>query len=361
MKYTWKEIVSDLSCFLTNNSKESEYQREIESCLKQLGWKKSNNTMIPQYNLHFGSVNSLRIDIVLCKNEIPILPIEIKRPNVGCKTKDKQITSYMRQLKSNIGLYIGENIQIYYDVSNNYNENAISVFKVEFSEEDKNGLVFCDLLKYEYFNKERLEQFCKECYEKRIVTKNLEQRLTDFFSPVNQQENIKTLIKNKFIEEGFKEEDIENELKDIEINISLKEENKQTEQFLKNVNRSYSHKRNNSNYLFKGKYYCMGRFALEVIRDIVRKNPKITFSELEKFIPEELQNRTNRVVERLEDVKARKFGSKDTGKRYFMEDDEIIHLFDGTQVVVYTQWVSYGNFKTFKNAIERYYPIDEKD
>ncbi|MBR5254314.1 MAG: hypothetical protein IKV46_04655 [Bacteroidales bacterium] len=355
MKDTWKEIVSDLSCFLTNNSKESEYQREIESCLKQLGWKKSNNTMIPQYNLHFGSVNSLRIDIVLCKNEIPILPIEIKRPNVGCKTKDKQITSYMRQLKSNIGLYIGENIQIYYDVSNNYNENAISVFKVEFSEEDKNGLVFCDLLKYEYFNKERLEQFCKECYEKRIATKNLEQRLTDFFSPVNQQENIKTLIKNKFIEEGFKEEDIENELKDIEINISLKEESKQTEQPSKNRSKS------RDKHLFKGKYYFMCRFALEVIRDIVRKNPKITFSELEKFIPEELQNRTNGVVERLEDVKARKFGSKDTGKRYFMEDDEIIHLFDGTQVVVYTQWVSYGNFKTFKNAIERYYSIDEKD
>lgn len=361
MKYTWKEIVSDLSCFLTNNSKESEYQREIESCLKQLGWKKSNNTMIPQYNLHFGSVNSLRIDIVLCKNEIPILPIEIKRPNVGCKTKDKQITSYMRQLKSNIGLYIGENIQIYYDVSNNYNENAISVFKVEFSEEDKNGLELCNLLSYDNCSKEKLEEFSKDCYEKIIETKNLKKRLNDFLSPANQKNNIKDLIKTKFLEEGFKEENIEKELENINFNIYRKQEEIRIELPKISQNRQCNSERNNSNYLFKGKYYCMGRFALEVIRDIVRKNPKITFSELEKFIPEELQNRTNGVVERLEDVKARKFSSKDTGKRYFMEDDEIIHLFDGTQVVVYTQWVSYGNFKTFKNAIERYYPIDEKD
>ena len=113
-------------------------------------------------------------------------------------------------------------------------------------------------------------------------------------------------------------------------------------------------------YLFNGEYYCMGRFALEVIRYFVKKNPKITFSELEKFIPEELQNRTNGIIERLEDVKARKFGSKDTGKRYFMEEDEIIHLFDGTQVVVYTQWVSYGNFQIFKKAIEKYCNIEEK-
>lgn len=45
MKETWQEIVSDLSEFLENNSKESEYQKAIENCLKILGWKKSNNTI----------------------------------------------------------------------------------------------------------------------------------------------------------------------------------------------------------------------------------------------------------------------------------------------------------------------------
>lgn len=360
MKDTWKEIVSDLSDLLDCNSKENEYQKAIENCLKLLGWKKSNNTMIPQYNLHIGSVNSLRIDIVLCKNEKPVLPIEIKRPNVECKTKDKQITSYMRQLKSNIGLYIGENIQIYYDVPDNSKESAISVFKVEFLEDDEKGLELCNLLSYDNCSKEKLEEFSKDCYEKIIETKNLKQRLNDFLSSANQENNIKDLIKTKFIEEGFKEENIEKELENISSVIYRKQEEIHTELPKISQNRQYNFKRDNSKHLFNGQYYSMGRYALEAIRDIVRNNPKITFFELEKFIPEELQNRTNGVIERLEDVKARKFGSKDTGKRYFMEEDEIIHLFDGTQVVVYTQWVSDKNFKVFKKAIEKYYHIEEK-
>ncbi len=360
MKETWQEIVSDLSEFLENNSKESEYQKAIENCLKILGWKKSNNTIIPQYHLHIGSVKPLRIDIVLCKNEIPILPIEIKRPNSICKTKDKQITSYMRQLKSNIGLYIGENIQFYYDASDDSNKEAISVFKVEFSNDDENGIELCDLLSYDNCTKEKLEEFCKKCYERMIATNNLKQHLADFLSSINQENNIKSLIREKFEAEGFKKEEIEKELENFNFNIYRKQEETHTEPPKTTTNKKRTTKRDNSMYLFNGEYYCMGRFALEVIRYFVKKNPKITFSELEKFIPEELQNRTNGIIERLEDVKARKFGSKDTGKRYFMEEDEIIHLFDGTQVVVYTQWVSYGNFQIFKKAIEKYCNIEEK-
>ena len=209
MKETWQEIVSDLSEFLENNSKESEYQKAIENCLKILGWKKSNNTIIPQYHLHIGSVKPLRIDIVLCKNEIPILPIEIKRPNSICKTKDKQITSYMRQLKSNIGLYIGENIQFYYDASDDSNKEAISVFKVEFSNDDENGIELCDLLSYDNCTKEKLEEFCKKCYERMIATNNLKQHLADFLSSINQENNIKSLIREKFEAERFKKEEIE--------------------------------------------------------------------------------------------------------------------------------------------------------
>ena len=49
----------------------------------------------------------------------PVLPIEIKRPsNIRNERQENQLMSYMRQLKLNVGLYIGEKIELYYDVSN---------------------------------------------------------------------------------------------------------------------------------------------------------------------------------------------------------------------------------------------------
>lgn len=360
MKEDWSEIVFCLSKLKRKDLKELEYQREIERCLTLLGWKEYNGTLKSQVTIPIGNGNSIRPDIVLYKENVAILPIEIKKANIGCGSKQSsQLFSYMRQLKLNFGLYIGENIQLFYDTPND-SEEAICVFKVEFLEDDEKGLELCNLLSYDNCSKEKLEEFSKDCYEKIIETKNLKQRLNDFLSPANQKNNIKDLIKTKFLEEGFKEENIEKELENISFNIYRKQEEIRIELPKISQNRQCNSERNNSKHLFNGQYHCMGRYALEAIRDIVRNNPKITFSELEKFIPEELQNRTNGIIERLEDVKARKFGSKDTGKRYFMEEDEIIHLFDGTQVVVYTQWVSYGNFKVFKKAIEKYYHIEEK-
>ena len=74
--------------------------------------------MVSQYTLPIGNSNSIRPDIVLWrKNEhdtqSPVLPIEIKRPsNIRNERQENQLMSYMRQLKLNVGLYIGEKIQL---------------------------------------------------------------------------------------------------------------------------------------------------------------------------------------------------------------------------------------------------------
>ncbi|OKZ35894.1 MAG: hypothetical protein BHV79_05545 [Bacteroides uniformis] len=86
MNENWPEIVETLIPYFETNSVEGDYQREIENCLKFLGWKKTNGTMVSQYTLPIGNSNSIRPDIVLWrKNEhdtqSPVLPIEIKRPS----------------------------------------------------------------------------------------------------------------------------------------------------------------------------------------------------------------------------------------------------------------------------------------
>ena len=157
MNENWPEIVETLIPYFETNSVEGDYQREIENCLKFLGWKKTNGTMVSQYTLPIGNSNSIRPDIVLWrKNEhdtqSPVLPIEIKRPsNIRNERQENQLMSYMRQLKLNVGLYIGEKIQLYYDIPND-GENPICVFTAEIKKEDTNGSIICDLLSYDKFN-----------------------------------------------------------------------------------------------------------------------------------------------------------------------------------------------------------------
>lgn len=59
----------------------------------------------------------LRPDFVLYKDEIPQVVIEAKKPNnIQTERNKEQLFSYMRQKKVDFGLYIGEEIQLYYDV-----------------------------------------------------------------------------------------------------------------------------------------------------------------------------------------------------------------------------------------------------
>ena len=65
MNENWPEIVESLQPYFKANSPEDNYQREIENCLKYLGWKKTNGTMRSQWSLPIGNSNAIRPDIVL--------------------------------------------------------------------------------------------------------------------------------------------------------------------------------------------------------------------------------------------------------------------------------------------------------
>ena len=222
MNDNWIEIVETLQPHVRCNSTELKYQQEIENCLKFLGWRSSNKTMQSQLTLGFGAGNTLRPDIILYKNGIPVLPIEIKRPDNVCNDKQVgQLGNYMRQLKSNIGLYFGENIRFYYDNPNDL-DNPVNVLTIELSKEDLNGYTFCEMLSYEKFNVNNLEEFCKEHYHQIMSRNNLHQRFSEYFAENNVKRNIVSLIKEKFVKEGFDENILEDELNKLVCRIEWK-------------------------------------------------------------------------------------------------------------------------------------------
>lgn len=220
MNENWQEIVSILRPHFENNSTEGVYQREIESCLQILGWKRYNRSLLSQCTLPIGNNNSIRLDVLLRKNEMNVLPIEIKRPSNICNERQElQLMSYMRQLRVNVGLYVGEKIRLYYDNPDD-GMDAVCVFSAKIDEEDANGVRLCELLDYASFDKDSFEAFCRQEYERMQTRSNLHQTFCEYFSEGNAVANVQALIKEKFLADGYDELAIEDAMKSLQITVT---------------------------------------------------------------------------------------------------------------------------------------------
>lgn len=220
MNENWLEIVSTLRPHFDNNSTEDVYQKEIETCLQMLGWKRYNRSMLSQQTLPIGNNNNIRLDILLRKNEANVLPIEVKRPsNVCSERQEQQLMSYMRQLRVNVGMYIGEKIRLFYDNPDD-NMDVVCVFSAKIDRSDANGERLCELLDYATFDKDVFEAFCKEEYNKMQTRSSLHQQFSEYFSTENGVNNILSLIKDKFQAEGYEDLAIDEMLKSLHLSVS---------------------------------------------------------------------------------------------------------------------------------------------
>ena len=358
MNDNWNEIVNLLQLYITGNSTESQYQQEIENCLRLLGWKSFNKTMQSQVTINIGNNNSIRPDIVLYKNDLPVLPIEIKRPSNICSSKQEgQLKSYMRQLRLNVGLYIGENIQFFYDNPTDL-DNPISVFKIELCKNEPYGEMFCEMMSYGKFDVNELEKFCEGCYNRIIANNRLQRRWDDFLSVDNASRNIAMLVREKFIKEGFDEDDVEEELQKYMFQINRNQSGGIPVLIAEKEVDGVSGENNETEFSLDGIcYYGIGRFVQTVVRRYISENPNVTLEELNERFPVRLcgYKKYKGIVIRRELV-----AKKDLG-RFFSKDEDVITLGDTTKIVVCREWGNTGKskpfFQSFLEHIKTFYPI----
>ena len=376
MKDNWKEIVETLTKDIRDNTTENKYQDDFISCLKMLGWKTVNGTIRREVNIPIGNNNTIRPDIVLCKNE-KNLPIEIKRPsNICTERQEEQLLSYMRQLKSNVGIYVGNDIRFFYDDPNDLN-SAICVFKIEFKEDDDNGITLCELLSYDTFDKEYFELFCKEQYDKVNDHNKLKERLEDFFYAANVTNNIKNLIVELFVKEGFNKDEIEKELSEISIDINFNTkydsyipDNVSFDKVKSEIHKSDNQDKRKEEFSLDGyNYHCQRRFVHAVVKKYIEDHPDIAFKELERAFPKDLirnRNPKKGIVMKYKEIEEYSITYPDILKRFLIKKGERILLNDNTVVVVYGEWGNSGNctiFSDFLDYINRfydYYCMDKK-
>lgn len=161
MQETWKRFVYPLIEDKKHDVEEDTYHRHIENQLMLLGWEPWKGEIIHKQSLRIGNRNRMEPDILVARDNEYQFVIEVKRPeNTQTKEEITQLESYMRQLRLDVGIYIGEHIEIFYDKPNT--NHVVSVFKLAIDLDEKRGARFVELFSKEGFSKNELVDFCEE-------------------------------------------------------------------------------------------------------------------------------------------------------------------------------------------------------
>ena len=215
----WNEICFHIKDY--ENSSEKEFQKGVEFIFEKLGWSKFKEEMISKKAIPIGSAQRLIPDIILKNNDKEVIVVELKKNNISSTLRiEQQLFSYMRQLRLEFGIFVGENLQFYYDVPND-NEEPIKIFEANFIENDEKAAEFISLISKPFYENKLLE-FC----EKRILeatNENIFESLRgDIVKGVFDNE-VKILFV-ELLKGKYDKEVIEKIINDIEIKILLKNE-----------------------------------------------------------------------------------------------------------------------------------------
>jgi len=120
--------------------------------------------------------------------------------------------------------------------------------------------------------------------------------------------------------------------------------------------KTFSYEQDRTKYSFNGgPALPKRRCALKIVQEYVKDHPNITFEELQKVFPDSYAGGGYYVVGKYETIKFKYDTMSEFARRYFIEDDDIIVLADGTKVVVTSQWGA-TRFETFLSLAKRFYP-----
>lgn len=208
MQETWKRFVYPLIEDKKLDVEEDTYHRHIENQLMLLGWEPWKGEVIHKQSLRIGNRNRMEPDILISRDGEYQFVIEVKRPgNTQIKEEVTQLESYMRQLRLDVGIYIGEHIEVFYDRPNT--SHVLSVFKLTIDLEEKRGSRFVDLFSKENFSKDEIVNFCKERIKEIERQNNLNKIKENLIADAQTQiaESLRPYLLDKY-GSSFSEEEI---------------------------------------------------------------------------------------------------------------------------------------------------------
>ena len=200
----WSEIVDTLRPYLNGNSARERHLRDVENCLRVLGWKKTNGTM-RSHSTSDGESGKPAITLLKREGDSgwQAFPVMTESPD---------------GMTYATGLYIRENIRLYYRPDSGTGI-PVCVLTAEFREDDTNGPLLCALLSYKEFDLKSVENFCLRRYNLMRTGGSFRQWVEDFLSGSSGTGNITGLLRERFMSEGFEESLIREELEKLGLRV----------------------------------------------------------------------------------------------------------------------------------------------
>lgn len=214
---SWSYICQSFSKEKGRNLSEKHFQTLIEIIFRYyLRWGEDIRS---EESLRVGSVNSIRPDFVLYQDGIRQVIIEVKRAgNSQKRTNEEQLFSYMRLAQTSFGLYIGEQIRLYYDVPND-GQDPKPIFSLDYREDSKYGDDFVKLFARDTFSKEALTQYCtqrlQDIQKEEKIAEEIQLLLSDEGKNLCLQ-----LLRGHLLSKGYT--DVDFVLKNVEVQVRRK-------------------------------------------------------------------------------------------------------------------------------------------
>lgn len=351
----WSEI-----CFLLHDNikadiTENDFEQCVIQALRVLNWKEYLGDIDIRPSFQIGASNRIIPDFVIkSKDNQKLFVIEIKQPNIPLNTTfQQQLFSYMRQLKLEYGILIGQGIQIFYDGNLSSQEDPVLLETIKFEKDSKSGGMFIELFDKLNYNRESLESFTKKALKKidkkkdfKILTSKI--LSNDFIDEINP------LIKQVFIGE-YDGELIDSVLSNIKIEI--KSNNSITHQEPKKNHRSIVPRNENHISEIEEEILKVKRKIPKWFNNPNQKNTKILISFMELLDGnrsvryDTLESRCSSISNfksNYDQMKA--IGKKNHGK-IFEEINTLITLWEPVKDYITNQYSLFSSKDTIKTKL----------
>lgn len=204
MKDKWNGIVDFYN--INKNASEQKVQALWELIFSEcFGYSKLYGDIGSRMSLFLGSHERLIPDIILKKDNKNLFVVELKQHNYSFREEyEKQLFSYLKQIKCDVGVLICDKIYIYYF---DYSKNDEQQLKccIDFKKDNEDGYKFVELFSKHTFNKDNIIKFIEEKNKSINILKEIQKELTDDF--------VKDIVKD-FFYKVYGEKATENALKD---------------------------------------------------------------------------------------------------------------------------------------------------
>ncbi|WP_117880496.1 type I restriction enzyme HsdR N-terminal domain-containing protein [Aureibaculum luteum] len=218
----WSALNFILSENISFGINEQLFENKVIQAFGELGWKEYLGNIEVRPTLHIGSVNRIEPDLLFKSDKQKnLFVIEVKRPDIDLNLDyQKQLFSYMRQLKLDYGILIGKEIQVFYDGNLYKSDNPLMIDKISFGKRNVKGEKFVQLFNKSSFNFENLDKFTQKKLDQ-IDRRQQKIKLKEIILSEEYKRNMLKILKENLFND-YDIETIENVFEELEVEIKDK-------------------------------------------------------------------------------------------------------------------------------------------